>query len=126
MYKLYYLELLSVGVSLLLSETEISVNESEEWYISCIGDGNPMPTISCISENNNSAVGEQKTNMTSINIVHANCMDTGLYTCFGNNSIGEPVSTSADIKVACKCFFTNVMRVCYFKIKQSMHSTKST
>ncbi|CAC5394889.1 unnamed protein product [Mytilus coruscus] len=90
------------GVSLKLSETEISINESERLELSCIGDGNPLPKITCVYRHNSTTVGKQKANVTTISEDHANCADTGLYTCSGNNTIGEPVSTSAVIKVACK------------------------
>lgn len=90
------------GVTLQLSEQEISINESDRWELSCMGDGNPLPTINFVYGYNRTEVGDQKANVTYISINHANCVDTGLYMCSGNNTIGEPVSQSADIKVACK------------------------
>ncbi|CAG2192595.1 unnamed protein product [Mytilus edulis] len=69
---------------------------------SCIGDGNPLPNVACVYGYNGTTVGEQKHNTTSISVNHANCIDTGYYMCSGNNTIGEPVSQSAEIKVACK------------------------
>ncbi|VDI53768.1 Hypothetical predicted protein, partial [Mytilus galloprovincialis] len=89
------------GVSLKLSRTEVNINESQRLDLACIGDGNPLPYIIWIYNNNGTIVGAQKANVTHIN-VDANCVDTGLYMCYANNSIGEPVSQSADIKVACK------------------------
>lgn len=85
-----------------LSGTEVNINESQKWDLACIGDGNPLPYTIWIYINNGSIVGEQRANVTHINVEHANCVDTGLYMCSGNNSIGEPVSKSADIKVACR------------------------
>lgn len=54
---------------------------------------------------NSTTVGEQKGNITSINVANANCMDTGLYIFSGNNTIGEPVSQTAEIKVECEYNF---------------------
>ncbi|CAC5421782.1 unnamed protein product [Mytilus coruscus] len=90
------------GVSLNLSVTEIRVNESERWNFSCISDGNPLPTITCVYIFNSSVVGEATTNVITIGNEHANCIDTGLYMCTGNNKIGTPVSKSAHIRIACK------------------------
>ncbi|VDI02571.1 Hypothetical predicted protein [Mytilus galloprovincialis] len=90
------------GVSLKLSQTEIHINESEKWELLCIGDGNPLPELACLYGHNSTTVGEQYDNVTFINVEHANCVDTGLYICSGNNTIGESVSESADIKVSCK------------------------
>ncbi|VDI42885.1 Hypothetical predicted protein, partial [Mytilus galloprovincialis] len=90
------------GVSLKLSMTEIGVNESEKWNFSCISDGNPLPTITCVYIFNSSVVGEAISNVTTIGSKYANCIDTGLYMCTGNNTIGTPVSKSAHIEVACK------------------------
>ncbi|CAG2217812.1 unnamed protein product [Mytilus edulis] len=92
------------GVSLKLSETEINIKESEKWELSCIGDGNPLPKLACFYSHNSTTVGEQKDNTTFINVEHANCVDTGIYICSGNNTIGESVSKSADIHVSCKYF----------------------
>ncbi|CAC5421796.1 unnamed protein product [Mytilus coruscus] len=88
------------GVSLKLSDKEISLNESERWNFSCIYDGNPQPTIVCVYLLNGSVVGETNTNVKIIGAEHASCKDTGLYMCTGNNKIGTPVSQSAHIKVA--------------------------
>ncbi|VDI66502.1 Hypothetical predicted protein [Mytilus galloprovincialis] len=90
------------GVSLKLYDREIHVNESERWNFSYISDGNPQPNIACVYIFNSSVVGEAKTDVTTIGIEHANCIDTGLYMCTGNNTIGSPVSKSAHIRVACK------------------------
>lgn len=84
--------------------TEIDVNESEKWNFSCISDGNPLPTITCEYIFNSSVVGEAISNVTTIGSKYANCIDTGLYVCTGNNTIGAPVSKSAYIRVACKYF----------------------
>lgn len=90
------------GVSLKLYNKEIYVNESESWNFSFISDGNPQPTVTCVYIFNSSVVGKVKSDVTTIGIEHANCIDTGLYMCTGNNTIGTPVSKSAYIKVACK------------------------
>lgn len=84
--------------------TDISVPESEMWELSCIGDGKPLPNIIFVYIHNSTTVGKQTDNVTSIRVDYANCMDTGIYMCFGNNTIGEPVSQSVNIKVACKYF----------------------
>lgn len=89
-------------MSLVLSRSEINIDESDGWDFSCIGDGNPLPNIACVYGNNGTTVSEQTNNATYISIAHANCMDTGYYLCSGNNTIGVPVSQSAEIKVACK------------------------
>lgn len=85
-----------------LSGTEIIINETEGWELRCIGDGNPIPKLIIANRYNSSTVGEQKGNVTSISVDNANCVDTGVYVCSGNNTIGESVSQSASIKVACK------------------------
>lgn len=87
---------------MILSRSEINIDESKKWEFSCIGDGNPLPNVACVYGYNGTTVGEQKHNTTSISVNHANCIDTGYYMCSGNNTIGEPVSQSAEIKVACK------------------------
>lgn len=87
---------------MILSRSEINIDESDRWDFSCIAEGNPLPNVACVYGYNETTVGEQKINVLSISVDHANCVDTGYYTCSGNNTIGEPVSQSAEIKVACK------------------------
>ncbi|CAC5383868.1 unnamed protein product [Mytilus coruscus] len=89
------------GVSLRLSDADVSINETESWELACIGDGNPLPELAFAYIYNSTTVGEQNSNVTSIKVENANCMDTGLYMCSGNNTIGEPVFLSANIKVFC-------------------------
>lgn len=88
-----------------LSKTKIEINESDKWELSCIGDGNPVPEISCFYRYNSTTIGEQRANVTYLSVNNANCVDTGIYSCSGNNTIGKSVTQSANITVACKYFF---------------------
>lgn len=82
------------------------INESQEFQLKCVVDGNPLSNITWIFAANGSEItGETNTNMSILKIYSANCLDFGLYEVLAVNRIGSTASRKTTLAVNCKSSF---------------------
>lgn len=91
-----------------------TVNESEDVFLNCIADGNPVPQVMWIFKNQTTAT-ESEPNTLMISEVTVN--DAGEYTCTAENDLGIDTRT-VSLKVKSKSDVIDVneiQRICASK-----------
>lgn len=82
------------------------INESQEFKLECIVDGNPLSNITWNFPTNSAVIKrDNNTNKSILEIDSVNCLDFGQYEVFAENRKNSTVSQRTTLAVNCKSFF---------------------
>lgn len=82
------------------------INESQEFKLECIVDGNPLSNITWNFPTSSAVIKrDNKTNKSILEIDSVNCLDFGIYEVLAENRKGSTVSLKTTLAVNCKSFF---------------------